>query len=148
MRTDVSPLASSVSPASSIVPKPARCPKDLFGRRWHHGVPGVQHTLVPGDPPALVLCGVGKRVVVEGSRVHSLAAMLNALKLMPPGSVYAFACPLDLGPIYGLFFDYANGHVLLVTVDAGGCRFASNGRRTARSNDAVLTRIRTLLRSS
>lgn len=132
-------------PPSSVSPAPARCPKDL-GRFKNHSVRGVRHTLVPGDPPVLVLCGVGKRVVVEGSRVHSLAAILNALKVVPPGNVYV--CPQDLGPIYGLFFDYANGHVLLVTVDAGGCRVASNGRRSSWSDHSVLAGIRTLLRSS
>ena len=48
-------------------------------------------------------------------------------------------------PGYGLFFDYENHDVILVTVEQSGCRFATNGRRVATVDDAVMARITALL---
>ena len=77
----------------------------------------------------MVLCGPGQRVVVTDVWVRRLSDKLNRLKRVPPG--VAFPCPADFGPTYGLFFNYTNGDVVLVTVDASGCRFASNGHASA-----------------
>jgi len=83
-----------------------------------------------------VICVDGKRTVVRGPRVAQLARRLNRLKLVPYPHI--FACPVDFGPIYALYFDYPNARPLLVTVDASGCRFASNGRITAWSDQHLL----------
>jgi len=130
--------------AAAIAARPSRCPADAFARLKHNAVPGTRHTLVPGTTPTvLVLCGVGPRTVVRGWRVRRLVHQLNGLKQAPNG--VEFACPLDMGPTYALYFDYANGDVLLVTVDASGCRFAANGRRSSWTDGHVLGRIRNLL---
>ena len=69
---------------------------------------------------------------------------LNGLKEVRRGE--SFACPLDFGPTYGLFFGYANHDVLLVTLSASGCRFASNGHVTAQLDDSpIVKRIQRLL---
>ncbi len=141
---DASPPTSSVSVAP-VAPSPASCPKDLGQRLRANDVAGAAREIVPGNPRVLVLCGPGARVVVTDERVHAIADALNHLKRVPPGAVYA--CPIDLGPTYGLFFDYTNGDVLLVTVEASGCRFASNGRSSAMTDGAVQASIRALLRS-
>jgi hypothetical protein len=99
--------------------------------------------MVPGNPSVGVLCGAGTRVVLAEPQVRALVEALNALKPVPPGAVYP--CPADFGPTYGLYLDYANKDVLLVTVDASGCRFASNGQRSAWTDDALQAHIRALL---
>ena len=69
---------------------------------------------------------------------------LNRMKEVPSGE--SFFCALDVGPTYGLFFGYANHDVLLVTVSASGCRFASNGHVTARlGNGPIVKRTQLLL---
>ena len=134
---------------TSVVPlnvAPARCPKDLAARLHANDVTGTKGAIVPGTPDALVLCSPATRTVIaRAAAVHALAAALNGLKRVPPGSV--FPCPADFGPTYGLFFDYANGDVLLVTADASGCRFASNGQRSAWLTSALLHRIRATIRA-
>jgi hypothetical protein len=136
------PRSSPVLTAVSA--RPARCPADAQARLQHNAVGGTRHALVPGTTPTvLVLCGVGPRVVVRGWRVVRLVRQLNGLKHVPNG--VAFACPLDMGPTFALYFDYANGDVLLVTVDASGCRFAANGRLSSWADDHVLGRLRHLL---
>ena len=104
----------------------------------------MEDSIVPGTPAALVLCSpLTRTVITDASQVASLADALNGLKRVPPGAVYP--CPLDLGPTYGLFFDYPNGDVLLVTADASGCRFASNGHVSAWLTSALLDQIRGLI---
>jgi len=118
--------------------KPTRCPPESrYSRMLHRNdVPGTEGQLVPGQPHVLVECLPSRRVVIgESSVVAKIVDALNALKLGKPGAVYN--CPADFGPTYGLFFNYSNGDVLLVTVDASGCRFASNGTRFAFTTDAV-----------
>jgi len=109
---------------------PVTCPRDL---RWpvrRNEVPGMTHVLVPGAPTGLVLCGPKARVGITGpGEVQTIVATLDALRRVPPGVVYA--CPIDVGPIYGFFFNYPGGEVLLVTVHASGCRQATNGRVAA-----------------
>ena len=64
----------------------------------------------------------------------------------------SWGCPIDLGPktqpTYGLFFNYPDGDVVLVTVATGGCRFASNGHRIAYTNDAVQKQVKSLFHSA
>jgi hypothetical protein len=103
-------------------------------------VPGIDHRLIPGHPNVLVDCLPSRRVVIGDSEVVAeIVHGLNALRLGKPGAVYS--CPADFGPTYGLFFNYPNGDVLFVTVDASGCRFASNGQRYAFTTDSVRERI-------
>jgi hypothetical protein len=119
---DGSPTPPPVSPA------PATCPHRLPDRLPRHAVPGVGHQIVPDTPVALVICVGGDRTVVDQSQVARIADRLNHLRRV--GNPHIFACPPDLGPTFALFFAYADGSRLLVTVDSGGCRFATNGRIT------------------
>jgi hypothetical protein len=121
--------------------KPRGCPSETsYSRILHRNdVPGTDDQLVPGQPDVLVECLPSRRVVIgDGSVVAKIVDELNALKLVDPA---VYSCPADFGPTYGLFFNYSNGDVLLVTVDASGCRFASNGTRSAFTTDVVRERI-------
>jgi hypothetical protein len=93
----------------------------------------------------LVVCLGPRRVAVTDEKtVVWFTDALNGLKQVPSGEV--FPCPLDLGPTYGLLFGYANHDVLLVTVSASGCQFASNGHVTARlGNSPIVKRTQLLL---
>jgi len=107
-------------------------------------MPGVATTLVPGAPTALVICVGRERTQNTGPRVERLVRALNALDHVPPGTVYA--CPADFGPTFALFFDYPDGDRLLVLVSASGCRFATNGRLSARTDPKLLRTLRSLTR--
>jgi hypothetical protein len=127
---DGSPLPPPVSPA------PATCPHALPDRLPRHGVPGVAHQMVPGTPGALVICVSGTRTVLDRSQLVPIAERLNHLKRV--GNPHIFACPVDLGPTFALFFDYPDGSRLLVDVDSSGCRFATNGRITGFADTRLL----------
>jgi len=127
---DGSPLPPPVSPA------PATCPHALPDRLPRHAVPGVGHQMVPGTPGALVICVAGTRTVVDDAQIPGITQQLNHLK--PVGNPNIFACPVDLGPTFALYFDYADGSRLLVEVDSSGCRFATNGRITGFADTRLL----------
>ena len=83
----------------------------------------------------------------ESGRVHRIADAVNNFKLVPQGVV--FSCPMydERLQEFGLFFNYANGDVLLVQV-GGACNTVSNGHRAAFIQGSSLrTRIRGLLTS-
>jgi hypothetical protein len=90
----------------------------------------------------LVLCGDGRRVVVQGTPLQWLLSTLMYLRPIPKGGV--FNCPADFGPSYALFFSYSNGYVLTVTVSSSGCAFTTNGRLTAHTGKAELAAIESL----
>jgi len=146
------PQASETSLRSSMLgpppsPQPKTCPHgSRYTKRLHRNdVPGMHGHLVPGKPNVLVECLTSRRVLIDDPKVVAqIVDQLNALKLVKPGAVYS--CPADFGPTFGLFFNYPNGDVLLVTVDASGCRFASNGQRSAFTTDALQRRIEHPLR--
>ena len=127
---DGSPLPPPVSPA------PSTCPHVLPDRLPRHAVPGVAHQMIPGTPGALVICVSGTRTVLDRSQVVPIAERLNHLKRV--GNPHIFACPVDLGPTFALFFDYPDGSRLLVEVDSSGCRFATNGRTTGFADTRLL----------
>jgi hypothetical protein len=127
---DPSPLPPPVSPA------PATCPHALPDRLPRHAMPGVAYQMVPGTPGALVICVSGTRTVLDRSQLVPIAERLNHLKRV--GNPHIFACPVDLGPTFALFFDYPDGSRLLVEVDSSGCRFASNGRITGFADTPLL----------
>ena len=106
-------------------------------------MPGVASVLVPPTPGALVICVTRTRTVVDPQQVPGIVRQLNRLERVK--SPHIFACPLDLGPAYALFFDYADGARLLVTVDSSGCRFATNGRITASADTRLLRTIHRLV---
>jgi len=103
-------------------------------------MPGVGAHLVPPTPDGLVICVSGSRTVVAEPHVARIARQLNRLERVP--SPHIFACPADFGPTFALYFDYPQGRPLLVTVDASGCRFATNGRITSWSNERLLRLLR------
>jgi hypothetical protein len=119
-----------------VSPAPATCPHSLPDRLPRHAVPGVGHQMVPGAPGALVICVSGTRTVVDQTGLAPIADRLNHLKRV--GNPHIFACPLDLGPTFALFFDYPDGSRLLVEVDSSGCRFATNGRITGVADTRLL----------
>jgi hypothetical protein len=104
-------------------------------------MPGVGKTLVPPTPAALVICVSGTRTVVDPASVTRLADRLNRLQRVAPA---VFACPVDLGPTFALFFDYSDGTRLLVEVDSSGCRFATNGRPTGLADARLLRELHRL----
>ena len=131
--TDTS-LVSPV-PSPTIPPAPATCPKNMSSQLLRRNVvPGMTHSMVPGDPPVLVICappmmvpmgnGQRARIVIRDS---SVAARI-ADELNRSARAEGVACPLYYTPPpkYGLFFNYTGGDVLLVTV--GGCPMVTNGR--------------------
>ena len=145
VNTDVTNGTTVSPPPPTYAPVPAICPKDFARRVRRHAVVGEAHSIVPGTPVALVLCGPGARVeIATALEVSRFADALNKLKRVPAGEV--FSCPLDFGPTYGLYFNYENGDVLLVTVDASGCRMASNGRSSGWVSHAMLNSIKRVLR--
>src|SRR5207249_10300788 len=101
-------------------------------------VPMVTYHMVPDSPDAMVICVSRSRIVVDQADVAKVASDLNRLQLVP--SPHIFACPVDFGPTFALFFDYPDGSRLLVEVHASGCRFATNGRITG-SSDARLLKL-------
>ncbi len=138
---------ASPSPAI-LAPAPQTCPEELTAARLgKNDVPGLTHSIVPGDPQVLVVCGSRARVVVtDASRVQRIADTVNALELVPQGVV--FDCAMYVRPVAGLFFNYANGDVLLVQV-GGPCNTVSNGHRAAFIGGSGLSiRIRRLLAPS
>jgi len=130
--------------APEVAALPEHCPSELPGRLPRHAVPGVATRLVPGAPTALVTCLASERTQINAPRVERLVRALNALDHVPKGTVYA--CPADFGPTFALFFDYPNGDRLLVVVSASGCRFATNGQLSARTDPNLLRTLRSLAR--
>jgi hypothetical protein len=127
--------------------KPAHCPPEARLTRLirRNDVPGINNQLVPGNPSELVACAPsGRKAVATGTLAINIVDALNSLKLVKPGTYYN--CPNDTGSsTYSLFFNYPSGDVLLVTLDAGGCRFASNGQRSAFTTEAAQKRVQRLL---
>jgi hypothetical protein len=119
-----------------VTPEPATCPHSLPDRLPRHAVPGVGHQMVPGAPGALVICVSERRAVVDQDGLGPIVDGLNHLKRV--GNPHVFACPVDLGPTFALFFDYPDGSRLLIEVDSSGCRFATNGRITVFADARLL----------
>ena len=138
-RLETSSSPSSPSPALA----PRTCPTDLSRSLARSDVPGRAETLVPDGPTGLVVCNGHTRVVIEDELVTELASLLNDLKHVPSG--VEFACPIDLGPTYGLFFNYPDGGLVAVSVSSSGCRFATNGKVSARVTRGLLAQIGSLL---
>ena len=100
-----------------------------------HQRDGTQTTMVPGRPDRLLGCryhGLNQpepvRTLASSAALPAgeLAALVNAVRIPPPGSPVP-NCPADFGETYVLRFGYADGTDLVVTVGRGGCRVVSNG---------------------
>jgi hypothetical protein len=147
--TETASTSTSVSVSASATPTPApqACPKNLTAKLLgKNDVPGLTHSIVPGDPQTLVACGPSARVVLtDPGQVQRIADSVNALKLVPQGAV--FDCALYVQPVFGFFFNYPNGDVLFVQV-GGACNTVSNGHRAAFVGGPVRTQIRHLLASN
>jgi hypothetical protein len=94
---------------------------------------------VPGSPNALLACRyhglnqpqpAGSLAKFAHLSAAPLAAVLNTLPPIPKGAV--FNCPIDFGETILLLFAYPDGTQLMVSIEMGGCGFASNGDRTVR----------------
>jgi hypothetical protein len=137
-----SPVVMDGTPTPPTVqPGPERCPHRLPDLA-HHAMAGVNRFMVPPTPRALVICVSETRTVVDPASVAHLADQLNSLKHVSPA---VFACPMDLGPTFALFFDYADGPRLLVEVDSSGCRFDTNGRITGVADARLLKELHRLV---
>lgn len=136
------PVVDGTPAAPAVAPLPEHCPSHLPARLPRHAIPGVATKLVPGAPNAVVICLASERTQITGPQVERLVRALNALDHVPPGTVYA--CPADFGPTFALFFDYPDGDRLLVLVSASGCRFATNGQLSARTDPKLLRTLRSL----
>jgi hypothetical protein len=136
--------SSAFVPNRATTLVPSQCPKRVPIDLPRNTLPDSANYLVPEAPSALVLCGEGQRVVVQGAPMQRLLSTLIGLKPVPKGAV--FNCPADFGPSYALFFNYSNGYVLTVTVTSSGCAFTTNGRLTFYTGKAELAAITALLR--
>ena len=136
-------VVDGTPPPPPVIPVPGTCPHSLPYPLPRHAMPGVGAVMVPSTPGALVICIGQIRTVVDPQRLPRLVRKLNHLKRVQ--SPHIFACPVDFGPTYALFFDYADGTRLLVTVDASGCRFATNGRITGFATTSLLQTLRHLV---
>ena len=107
---------------------------------------GLADILVPPGPTVLSVCryaGLNQSVaagtlersaVVTGPPLDSLVAYVDGptWPVVPAGTAYG--CPLSEGRTDLLVFAYPTGPDVSVSVDIGGCSFASNGERTVRGS--------------
>jgi len=141
--SSTSPTSSPTSAATtSVSMAPSACPPDVSKQLGKNDVAGDTDTLVPDDPSGLVLCEGHTRIVVDAELVPELTSILNGLERVQSPSTAP--CRLDLGPIYGLYFNYPDASVLAVSVESAGCRFASNGKVTAHTNAGLIAQIQAL----
>jgi hypothetical protein len=101
---------------------------------------------VPAGPTVLTVCryaGLNQSVpagtlerstVVTGAPLAALVAYIDqpSWSVIPQGTAYG--CPMSEGQVDLLRFAYSAGPGVSVTVDIGGCSFASNGARTVQGS--------------
>ena len=135
----------TLSPALELAVRPPSCPgrADIERLTRRYQVQGAAKHLVPRTPSSIVWCGPGDRqVLLDKHVVGRIVDEFNALTLIDPGVVF-WGCPIERRPkpTYGLFFNYPDREVLLVTVTTSGCLFASNGHRMAFTNPRILGQV-------
>ena len=103
---------------------------------------GSATELVPATPTAVTLCrysgvgasGTGGAVVgtriVSGPALADLVALVDSPQLAVVANPGIYNCPEWDGAVILGLFSYASGPDVRLTVDLGGCGFASNGVRT------------------
>ena len=87
-------------------------------------------------------------VACTASRAKSESTTTPAPSLLPevvyrPRGEFFWGCPVErhASPTHGLFFNYPNGDVLLVTIATSGCLFASNGQRMAFTDAGIRNQV-------
>jgi hypothetical protein len=118
---------------------PQRCPATMPRPSKSLSVHGSNRTMVPGAPSTLVICRYAgaasnrppTRAAAGTTYTSGIATSLNRLRTVPTAVAESMSCPMQLhGPLFGLFFNYANASVQYVEVP-GPCRLVWNGRRFA-----------------
>jgi hypothetical protein len=115
-----------------------------------HKTTGSATTFIPGHPSALLGCRYHGLTEPRGSLAKSasvspapIAEALN--RAQPITNSGVFKCPVDFGETILLLFEYPNGARLTVSIEMGGCEFATNGDRTVRTPTATLTTLEAVL---
>ena len=153
--TRIPPAVSVASPESCPDHPPATltAPSTTVPAR-----PGVSTELVPPGPVSAVICrysGVNatggtalvRTVAVPGPLVGMWVSLLDSPRWTVVTSPSTYNCPEWDGALDLLVFSYASGPDVAVTVDLGGCRFASNGTRTVQG-DAIATALTPVIGSA
>jgi hypothetical protein len=126
----VSP-ASPTSPTSPSTPLSLATPspKTTSARPASEKVPATAHAVTISMDPGLNQSGTSNRgsaaspkpvTITDPARVSALTALINDLKLFPPGT---YSCPADFGGNLVLTFRASAGAPALAvaTVDVSGC---------------------------
>jgi hypothetical protein len=109
--------------------------------------------MVPGSPTSLVGCRYHgfNQTAPNGSLAASatlptqeIAAALNGVPIPAPDAPLP-NCPADFGEVYVLWFGYASGPPLLVSVQGAGCFYADNGDLRVPFASAAATQLSPLL---
>jgi hypothetical protein len=132
-------------PGGSVpsVVRPAKCAKtwtygSAVGSPDHQSErPGVSKELVPPSPAYLTTCryaGLNQKVkdgALEKSRVTSGSDLNSFVRYLDQSSWQVVnPCPMSTGQVDLLQFAYPTGPDVIVSVDADGCEFVSNGSFT------------------
>ena len=136
-------LAGSATVSPGQTPKPARpalaCPSHFRGPQFRN-YPALNRKLVPAGPTRFLVCRysglnvrnpeslAGSGVVRRGPRLHRVVRLYNRLPKAPPGPI---VCPADTGRELTVQFRYRRRPDDLVWQSLSGCRFATNGHRSA-----------------
>ena len=131
-------VASPVSATSRRAANPRLvCPPHPPASLPHHQRAGVRTTMVPGHPRRLLGCRYhglnqpqpqGTVAAAKMLPTSEVASEFDDARVISPGGPVP-SCPADFGEQIMLVFGYADGS-FRVTVDAGGCGYATNGART------------------
>ena len=104
--------------------------------------PGLSGSLVPPGPSAAVVCRyaggsshVIRSAVVPRAALAPLVAELDSDRWQVVADPGVYNCPTWDGSTDVVRFVYPSGPDVVVTVDLGGCDFASNGVRTVGGHD-------------
>ncbi len=109
--------------------------------------PGLDAVLVPTGPSVATVCRYGglgttsegagaavARATVTGADLHRLVSELDATTWRVIDGSVRYSCPNWDGALDLVRFAYPSGPGVEVSVDLGGCGFASNGVRTVEGN--------------
>ena len=133
--------APTTSPSGPATARTPTCPPGSTTRApATGGTParaGLADELVPSGPDAAVACRYAatstsavRSAVVARKDVAALVAELDSSQWQVITQPATYSCPMWDGSTDVLLFAYPSGPEVQVTVDLGGCGFASNGVRT------------------
>jgi len=148
--TAPAPVGSSPSPGGPIHAQPAaRCEESWDGESATPGsalAEQLEQVLVPAGPTGATICryaGLNQKAargqlersrVLSGSEFDAFVGYLDSTQWQKV-TKGAINCPMSEGSVDGVIFDYADHIQVRLTVDIGGCSFASNGQLTVWGGD-------------